>query len=187
VDDEQGDRRRRHRCEYPGAVPPGTLVASPTGLKPAIDLLDMLATPAGGARPSWWPWRAGGGLSAPLRFRWSILLEGKPPTGEPDAGDPPVRFGGRGDRDHSVPPTPIIAVGETYGHGSPQDHPGPGGAGHRTGQPLRGWGNGAPLSSVGCTYGYSRLALPGPQPRSAKGSVNSRLRITQVKSPAIMP
>jgi hypothetical protein len=34
----------------------------------------------------------------------SILLEGKPPTGEPDAGDPPVRFGGRGDRDHSVPP-----------------------------------------------------------------------------------
>ena len=26
----------------------------------------------------------------------SILFEVKPPTGEPDAGDPPVRFGGRG-------------------------------------------------------------------------------------------
>src|SRR5271167_2639310 len=37
----------------------------------------------------------------------SILLEARPPTGEPDAGDPPVRFGGRGDRDHSVLPTPI--------------------------------------------------------------------------------
>ena len=38
----------------------------------------------------------------------SILLEVRPPTGEPDAGDPPVRFGGRGDRDHSVLPTPIV-------------------------------------------------------------------------------
>src|SRR5215469_454487 len=37
----------------------------------------------------------------------SILLKVRPPTGEPDAGDPPVRFGGRGNRDHSVPPTPI--------------------------------------------------------------------------------
>jgi len=26
----------------------------------------------------------------------SILIEVKPPTGEPYAGDPPVRFGGRG-------------------------------------------------------------------------------------------
>ena len=26
-----------------------------------------------------------------------ILAEVTPPTGEPDAGDPPVRFGGRGD------------------------------------------------------------------------------------------
>jgi hypothetical protein len=61
VDDEQGDRRRRHRCECPRAVPPGTLVASATGLKPAIDLLDMLATPLGvqGHR--------GGGLGGPGR------------------------------------------------------------------------------------------------------------------------
>ena len=29
-------------------------------------------------------------------FDSSILLEVKPPTGEPYAGDPPVRFGGRG-------------------------------------------------------------------------------------------
>jgi hypothetical protein len=31
----------------------------------------------------------------------------RPPTGEPDAGDPHVRFGGRGDRSQSVLPTPI--------------------------------------------------------------------------------
>ncbi|MGA2959928.1 MAG: hypothetical protein ABSF48_29955, partial [Thermodesulfobacteriota bacterium] len=37
----------------------------------------------------------------------SILFEVKPPTGEPDAGDPPVRFGGRGDRNQSALPTPI--------------------------------------------------------------------------------
>ena len=40
----------------------------------------------------------------------SILVEVKPPTGEPDAGEPPVRFGGRGERDHSVLPTPIFIV-----------------------------------------------------------------------------
>src|SRR5271165_135113 len=38
----------------------------------------------------------------------SLLLQVKPPTGEPDAGDPPVRFGGRGIRIQSVPPTPIF-------------------------------------------------------------------------------
>src|SRR3954454_4164215 len=32
--------------------------------------------------------------------RPSILSQVKPPTGEPDAGDPQVRFGGRGDRDN---------------------------------------------------------------------------------------
>ena len=32
-------------------------------------------------------------------------LGGEPPTGEPDAGDPPVRFGGRGSR--KALPTPI--------------------------------------------------------------------------------
>ena len=37
----------------------------------------------------------------------SILFEVTPPTGEPDAGDPHVRFGGRGDRTQSVLPTPI--------------------------------------------------------------------------------
>src|SRR5215471_579307 len=43
-----------------------------------------------------------------LRRRTSILDEVKPLTGEPDAGKPPVRFGGRGDRIQSVLPTPII-------------------------------------------------------------------------------
>jgi hypothetical protein len=28
---------------------------------------------------------------------------GKPPTGEPYAGEPPVRFGGRGDRETDLP------------------------------------------------------------------------------------
>ena len=37
-------------------------------------------------------------LSRGPRFGLSILSEVKPPTGEPDAGNPPVRFGGRGDR-----------------------------------------------------------------------------------------
>ncbi len=31
----------------------------------------------------------------------------KPPTGEPDAGNPPVRFGGRGDAIQCIVPTPI--------------------------------------------------------------------------------
>src|SRR5271157_4508833 len=37
----------------------------------------------------------------------SVLSQVRPPTGEPDAGDPPVRFGGRGNRIQSVLPTPI--------------------------------------------------------------------------------
>ncbi len=40
-----------------------------------------------------------GHVSVPFGVRLS--------TGEPDAGDPPVRFGGRGDRNQSVFPTPI--------------------------------------------------------------------------------
>ena len=36
-------------------------------------------------------------------------LGGEPPTGEPDAGDPPVRFGGRG---NSRSPYPYIGVAE---------------------------------------------------------------------------
>ncbi len=37
----------------------------------------------------------------------SILSKVKPSTGEPDAGNPPVRFGGRGSRNQSALPTPI--------------------------------------------------------------------------------
>ncbi len=40
----------------------------------------------------------------------SILEEVKPSTGEPDAGDPHVRFGGGRDRNQSVLPTPICFV-----------------------------------------------------------------------------
>lgn len=37
----------------------------------------------------------------------SIRASGEPLTGEPDAGNPPVRFGGRGGRDQPAFPTPI--------------------------------------------------------------------------------
>src|ERR1700751_5629148 len=36
--------------------------------------------------------------------RWPISYGDQPLTGEPDAGEPPVRFGGRGDS--SIVPTP---------------------------------------------------------------------------------
>ena len=39
--------------------------------------------------------------------RPSILSEVKPPTGEPDAGDPHVRFGGRGSRELNRPSLPL--------------------------------------------------------------------------------
>ncbi|HYA40427.1 MAG TPA: hypothetical protein VEF34_03940, partial [Syntrophobacteraceae bacterium] len=42
--------------------------------------------------------------------------EVKPSTGEPDAGDPLVRFGGRGSAIQCAIPTPISLI-------SPQDHP----------------------------------------------------------------
>jgi len=45
----------------------------------------------------------------PCRGR-SILDEVTPSTGEPCAGDPPARFGGRGARTQSGLPTPIIAT-----------------------------------------------------------------------------
>lgn len=38
----------------------------------------------------------------------SILTKVKPSTGEPDAGEPLVRFGGRGGRNQSAVPTPIL-------------------------------------------------------------------------------
>src|SRR6516162_3059597 len=47
------------------------------------------------------------GLNTAHVFGSSILFEVKPPTGEPDAGNPLVRFGGGRGRTQSVPPTPI--------------------------------------------------------------------------------
>ena len=48
------------------------------------------------------------GLNTAHVFGSSILFEVKPPTGEPDAGNPLVRFGGGRGRTQSVPPTPIL-------------------------------------------------------------------------------
>ncbi|MEX2138186.1 MAG: GNAT family N-acetyltransferase [Pirellulales bacterium] len=42
--------------------------------------------------------------------RLSILLQVKLSTGKPDAGNPPVRFGGRGGRIQSAFPTPIMQI-----------------------------------------------------------------------------
>src|SRR3972149_5336082 len=43
-----------------------------------------------------------------MPVRWPVNpLGGKPPTGEPDAGKPHVRFGGRGGATQCAFPTPI--------------------------------------------------------------------------------
>jgi len=39
-----------------------------------------------------------------------ILVEVEPPTGEPCAGEPHARFGGRGDANQCVIPTPIFHI-----------------------------------------------------------------------------
>jgi hypothetical protein len=57
-----------------------------------------------------WPWAVLPSHS--LRSGPSILSEVKPPTGEPDAGDPPVRFGGRGDRVLNRSSLPLFGFGE---------------------------------------------------------------------------
>src|SRR5437660_5356780 len=44
---------------------------------------------------SWW-----------LMYRISLLKRGEPLTGEPDAGNPPVRFGGRGSNRSPYPYPP---------------------------------------------------------------------------------
>src|SRR5271157_2260093 len=68
----------------------------------------------------------------------SVLSQVRPPTGEPDAGDPPVRFGGRGNRIQSVLPTPIrsrlsrrLPCGEGA-RGTREGAPGTGGEGSRS-------------------------------------------------------
>jgi hypothetical protein len=38
-----------------------------------------------------------------------VSLVEKPPTGKPDAGNPPIRFGGRGGANHATP-TPIVKM-----------------------------------------------------------------------------
>src|SRR5260370_5889504 len=40
-------------------------------------------------------------------MRWPISCGDQPPTGEPDAGEPPVRFGGRGDSNQSPLPLSV--------------------------------------------------------------------------------
>jgi hypothetical protein len=107
VDDQRGERRRRHRRECLRAEPAGTAVVTVTGFEPLLTFPGLLTTPFGVPGRCVCP----GWVSAisPRRadLDRSTLSEVGPPTGEPDAGDPPVRFGGRGERDHSVLSTPI--------------------------------------------------------------------------------
>jgi hypothetical protein len=85
------------------------------------------------------------GLSDELgdRAKSRSLSRENPPTGKPDAGDPPVRFGGRGGAHHAIP-TPIVG-------GSAEMRPCRGGTERRQGgrksspsdPPARGWNPGA--------------------------------------------
>ena len=52
--------------------------------------------------------RSLGAFSSRRGARPSLLSEVNPPTGEPDAGDPPVRFGGRGEPGPLGPPYPYL-------------------------------------------------------------------------------
>ena len=45
-----------------------------------------------------------------LYFDRSVLLQVKPPTGEPCAGEPHARFGGKGDRDSTGLPYPYVRL-----------------------------------------------------------------------------
>src|SRR5262245_26953383 len=47
-----------------------------------------------------------------------VLSQVRPPTGEPDAGEPHVRFGGRGYRNQSTLPTPVIFLHRRWTRGS---------------------------------------------------------------------
>jgi hypothetical protein len=63
----------------------------------------------------WWNQPSANGLGDPEglsdelgdRAKSRSLSRENPPTGKPDAGDPPVRFGGRGGAHHAIP-TPIL-------------------------------------------------------------------------------
>ena len=97
MDDELNHRRRGHRRKCLRAEPAGTVLARPTGLIPKIGLLAMLTAPLGGVQGSV-ATLAESDTASPRRpgSDRSTLSQVTPPTGEPDAGNPPVRFGGRG-------------------------------------------------------------------------------------------
>src|SRR5260221_4882125 len=60
-------------------------------------------------------------------MRWPISCGDQPPTGEPDAGEPPVRFGGRGDSNQSsLPLSPERTTGPRIYRGAvPTPSPAP--------------------------------------------------------------
>jgi hypothetical protein len=76
----------------------GASRAHVTGLKPSEGMTRLLATLVTRADPGHLPTIAKQRLLdlATTHACSPILFEVRPPTGEPDAGDPPVRFGGRG-------------------------------------------------------------------------------------------
>src|SRR6266849_5456672 len=99
-------------------------MVDPCGKKPAT--LPFGAKPAGWSRrccERHQPWTRPARMLMELAMREplslhetpcpgpSVLMQVTPPTGEPDAGDPHVRFGGRGQRNQSALPTPISTPG----------------------------------------------------------------------------
>jgi hypothetical protein len=97
-------------------------------------------------------------------------LGGKPPTGEPDAGNPPVRFGGRGGATQCLVPTPIVprsgqsaqppAKLGALGPGVASDWPGAGRQGpEQTGRTVP--GRGGALRSAHRLHGQARRLSAG--------------------------
>ena len=98
----------------PAAVPPeakqaGNIEERWLWVEPSVWTERMLTALEQGVKGGKWPgpklllcaaWAAF--LEPRLCGRWSTLSEVKPPTGEPYAGDPHVRFGGRGSRDNRL-------------------------------------------------------------------------------------
>src|SRR5208283_4716381 len=95
---ERGNRGRRHRRECPRAEPPGTIVASVTGLPPSMTSLAMLTIPPGDAGQFALSGLISCGLSAPFGFRSVNPLRGKTTDWKAGCGKsacPVWREGGR--------------------------------------------------------------------------------------------
>ena len=129
---EGGYVTNKHRDQQPTTLP---FAATPVGKPPTIKTWAnlevwtkrMLTTLEVGVKGGRWPSLAERFLQStgvlqlkrrPCRFL-SILSQVKLLTGEPFAGNPPGRFGGRGGWNQPAFPTPILGhVVPTFSHGT---------------------------------------------------------------------